>query len=228
MRSQYSGKKQLRLHIWLIIMVLGLGLSSCATVSNPTAPDFSQANWQAEYQDILLVGDFGEKGGIELISENYPQDLSGEFNSVPVSVGDPQYDIYQDRWHTELQSTQLNYGASIEYQLSYSGKERQGVIRIPATPAMITPIFTSGDYHFEWTIDSPPDYYVSRFSYTYQTEFGEVAEQLGGSSLDHTLRSEDWGGTVVYPLHLSLTALNYERDGEGYIVVSGSSVTTSF
>jgi len=221
-------KKAISWLLMILMMFILFVLGSCDEAQSPTEPDFTSENWMDGYPIILLLDDLGDESGTWLITESYPGEVAVVFNEVNATVGSPEFRTEEDRWYTRIYGSGLTEGATIPYKITINGNELTGSARIPARPIGVFPFYTSGDYSYEWTTTQAPDLYLSRFEYTYQSYFDEVYETLPGSSLNHTILSSLWGGSVIYPLNLRLTALNYQENSGGILVVSPVSISHDF
>lgn len=207
--------KSLLAGILISFMLLSLG---CAEEEKATPPNFSQLNWEQLYDTILRVRAVGESGIVELLTRTNPGPVYLDINNV---ASEGQNTIFDDNilmYKTTLGNAALTPGASLAYDLTFSGGHSSGFFRVPWQMDPVFPMFGDGNYRFEWSISAPPQLYLVDFTWVLQSVPGRIKEQISGASLSHTILKELWGGDVIYPDKLSLHAINISRSDKALLV----------
>ncbi len=211
-----------------LLMTVILGLISCSEHNNPTIPDFSTNDWQTSYDAIMQVDVAGRNSSVILRTKQDPGYISLKLNEELAAAGASTYSDEESVWISYFDIAYVSAGSTVSFELRYNGKTIDGVLSIPANIEGVFPFFGDDNYSFEWTTPYSPQLYLIDLEYYHLNELHTIREQIDGSALAHTIQSHLWGGGLVYPSRLTLSAINYTRIGSGFFAYTQTSVIHSF
>ncbi|PKN80076.1 MAG: hypothetical protein CVU48_03320 [Candidatus Cloacimonetes bacterium HGW-Cloacimonetes-1] len=211
-----------------ILLIVTIGMLSCSKSNSPTMPDFSIDGWETSFDAIMEVDVSGRQASVKLITATNPGTRSLIINDEVSALGTSAYSDEDSAWVSYFQLGYITSGSTVSFVLVYDGKTISGVLSIPSSVEGVFPFFGDSNYTFEWTTLYSPQLYLIDLDYYSHNELHTIREQIDGSALQHSIKSQLWGGGLVYPDRLVLQAINYKQISSGFIAIAKVTATHNF